>query len=315
MSPASVNQQIITQSVTSDQLGTWLEAFLIAKKAENLTPGTIRYYRASLLNFLSYCDSQVVCTIGRLTPDILRRYLIYLEESGHNPGGVHGFYRAVHAFLFWFEEETEPDNWKNPVRRVRAPKLPQEQIEPVSMATVKALVNACPKTFYGLRDRAAVYFLLDTGARASECLCVNLADVDQVSGAVLVREGKGRKPRTVFLAQTARRALRAYLKTRTDNSPALWVTDERERLTYSGLRGIVRRLSERANVEQPALHDFRRAFALACLRNGMDIYSLQNLMGHADLQILRRYLKQTEQDLQAAHSKGSPVEHMKGGNL
>lgn len=307
-----LDHKIITENYL---ISAWIEAFLIAKKAENLTAGTIRYYRADLLNFLSYCDSQVICSIGQLTPDILRRYLLYLEGCGHNPGGIHGFYRALKAFLYWFEEETEPDNWKNPIHRVKAPKLPREQIEPVSMATVKALVNACPVTFYGLRDRAAVYFLLDTGARASECLYVNLADVDQVSGAVLIREGKGRKPRTVFLEKTARRALRAYLKARTDNNPALWVTDERERLTYSGLRGIIRRLSERANVVQPALHDFRRAFALACLRNGMDIYSLQNLMGHADLQVLRRYLKQTEQDLQAAHSKGSPVEHMKGGSV
>lgn len=90
----------------------------------------------------------------------------------------------------------------------------------------------------------------------------------------------------------------------------MWVSVEGNRLTYSGLRQIIRRLSGHANTPEPTLHDFRRAFALACLRNGMDIYSLQNLMGHADLQVLRRYLKQTREDLQAAHAKGSPVEHL-----
>jgi site-specific recombinase XerD len=267
-----------------------------------------------LVQFLAYCDGQLIPRIGQLTPDIIRRYLLHLEERGRNPGGLQAAYRAVRAFLRWFEDETEPDNWKNPIRRVKAPRTATEPLEPVSMATVRALVNSCPKTFHGLRDKAIVYFLLDTGARAGECLAVNLADVDQVSGAVLIREGKGRKPRTVYLEKTARRALRTYLKTRADKTPALWVTDERERLTYSGLREIIRRLSIRANVTRPPLHAFRRAFALACLRNGMDIYTLQNLMGHADLQVLRRYLKQTEQDLQAAHSKGSPVESMKGGN-
>ena len=45
------------------------------------------------------------------------------------------------------------------------------------------------------------------------------------------------------------------------------------------------------------------------LRNGVDIFALQKLMGHADLQVLRRYLAQTDQDIQAAHMRGSPVDN------
>jgi len=57
------------------------------------------------------------------------------------------------------------------------------------------------------------------------------------------------------------------------------------------------------------LHDFRRAFALNYLRNGGDIYNLQKLMGHADLQVLRRYLAQTTEDLKIAHHNFSPVDN------
>lgn len=57
------------------------------------------------------------------------------------------------------------------------------------------------------------------------------------------------------------------------------------------------------------LHHFRRAFALECLRNGMAVYSLQKLMGHADLQVLRRYLAQTTEDILQAHQVGSPVDN------
>jgi len=58
----------------------------------------------------------------------------------------------------------------------------------------------------------------------------------------------------------------------------------------------------------PTPHDFRRAFALIMLRNGVDIFALQKLMGHSDLQVLRRYLAQTDQDIQTAHMRGSPVD-------
>ena len=59
----------------------------------------------------------------------------------------------------------------------------------------------------------------------------------------------------------------------------------------------------RAGVPPPTLHSFRRAFALACLRNGAAAYSPQPLMGHADLSVLRRYLAHTEADLQRAHER------------
>jgi integrase/recombinase XerD len=56
------------------------------------------------------------------------------------------------------------------------------------------------------------------------------------------------------------------------------------------------------------LHDFRWAFALNMLRNGCDLITLSRLMGHADLQVLKRYLAQTEEDLWIAYQKASPAE-------
>lgn len=104
--------------------------------------------------------------------------------------------------------------------------------------------------------------------------------------------------------------MRSYLKHRTDKSMALWVTVDGERLTYWGLRQIIRRLAVKAKIPVPGLHDFRRAFALNFLRNNPgEIYALQRLMGHADIQVLRRYLAQTDQDISNAHRRGSPVDH------
>jgi integrase/recombinase XerD len=86
------------------------------------------------------------------------------------------------------------------------------------------------------------------------------------------------------------------------------VTQEGKRPIYSGLRQIMRRRSEKARVDTPGLHDFRRYFALQCLRNGVDIFTLQRLMGHADIQVLRRYLAQTDSDTQEGHRRAGPVD-------
>jgi site-specific recombinase XerD len=63
-------------------------------------------------------------------------------------------------------------------------------------------------------------------------------------------------------------------------------------------------------VTLPSPHDFRRAFALNMLRAGVDVFSIQRLMGYATLDVLRRYLAQNSDDLRDAHDKGSPVDRL-----
>ena len=212
--------------------------------------------------------------------------------------------------LYWIEEEEiMPAGWKNPIRRVKAPKLPTDPIEPVQIEEIHQLLKTCQSNYAGARDKAMMLGLLDTGARAREFLNINLEDVDMATGAVMIRQGKERKPRMVFLGRKTIRAIRGYLRYRHDNYPALWVSIRGERMTYAALRCLLRRRAEKIGMKSiPTPHDFRRAFALVMLRNGVDIFALQKLIGHSDLQILRRYLAQTDQDIHNAHMRGSPVD-------
>ncbi|MFM8321444.1 MAG: tyrosine-type recombinase/integrase [Chloroflexota bacterium] len=300
----------------SDVPGTpaeWANRFYQAKKAENVSEFTLTFYRQQLTHFLNYCEGQVIGGMAELTPDIVRRFMLWHEETGHNAGGLHAAYRVLKTFLLWYENEFEPENWRNPIRKVKPPKLAIEPLEPVDLADVAALVKACGGSrLLDLRDKALLLFLVDTGARAREAARVDLADVDPASGDVLIRQGKGRKPRTLYLEKTARRALRAYLKARRDNSPALWVTDDGERLEYGGLRKTIIRRAEAAGIEAPALHSFRRAFALNMLRKKVDLERLARMMGHSDLKVLRRYLALVDDDLREAHAAGSPANQLKG---
>jgi len=102
-------------------------------------------------------------------------------------------------------------------------------------------------------------------------LALDVSDINLVSGEVLIRQGKSKKPRYVYIGKHTRIALRKYLRSRLDDIPALWVTYpclDSTRLTYSGLRSMVKRRAKQAGVEAPTLRSFRRAFALSMLRNG-----------------------------------------------
>jgi site-specific recombinase XerD len=103
-----------------------------------------------------------------------------------------------------------------------------------------------------------------------------------------------------------------YLSTRGAPTPEepLWLPYDGERLKVSGLRLALLRMAQRANVQDVHAHKFRRTFALWSLRAGMNIYSLQMLMGHSDLEILRRYLALVEADLEKQHHEHGAVDSM-----
>ena len=307
------NTQSTLRILEKANLAREIDAFLIDRRARALSPRTIDYYDEKLTLFRAYLQAQGIRAVESITAPIVRRFMLELSKT-HNPGGVHAVYRAVKAFLRWYDVEVEPEAWSNPMAKVRAPKVPQEPLEPVSLDDLRAMLATCKgKALTDRRDKAVMLALLDTGLRASEFIALNVGDVDMRTGSVMVRHGKGNKFRSVFLGSKARRALVSYLRMREkagDVEP-LFATIDGGRLHYSSLRDIVRRRAVKAGINPaPTLHSFRRAFALACLRNGVDIYSLQRLMGHADLSVLRRYLAQTQEDLRRAHQRAGPVDNM-----
>jgi integrase/recombinase XerD len=81
-------------------------------------------------------------------------------------------------------------------------------------------------------------------------------------------------------------------------------------LAKSGIRQVVRRRAAAAGMDEPGLHAFRRAFAVNCLRNGMDLVSLQRLLGHGDLSTVLRYLALVDDDLRRAHTQYGVVDSL-----
>lgn len=305
-----LDQGINSIFVQDDYLPIWIEAFLIDRKAQNMSKGTLEFYRKKLGHFTDFCETQAIKQITQITPTLLRELLLELEHKGHNPGGIHAVYRTIKTFLRWWEQEVEPDNWKNPIHKVKPPRVNIELLEPAKIDDIQKMVNSCKDNLTGRRDKALLMFLLDTGVRASELISISINDLNLITGEVIIKQGKGRKDRQVYLGSKTRKVIRAYMKLRNDSSHALWITNQGERLTYWGLKMVMRRRANLAHVNTPQLHAFRRWFALTCLRSGMDVYSLQELMGHADLQVLRRYLKQTNRDIREAHLRVSPVDNI-----
>ena len=243
----------------------WAEEFCTAKRAEGLSRRSIAIYAGTLRVFIEWAALRNVAAVEELTTDDLRKFMLHLAEAGHNVGGQHHYYRVLKTFLRWYADEAEPFNWRNPVERLKAPKLPELPLQPVELPTVARLLDTTGSGRHAVRDRAMLCCLIDCGLRANELTGLDVADFNFADGALLVKHGKGSRIRTVFAGQKTRRALRAWVGARGKTPGALFTTHG-GRLTYAGLRQVVRRLALRAGVPEPALHSFWRAYALAMLR-------------------------------------------------
>jgi site-specific recombinase XerD len=289
-----------------------IAAFLIDRQARGLAPGSLTFYRRKLGTAQRYLQARGVTEVGAITATDLRAMMVDLAKR-HNPGGLHGIYRALRTFVYWWQLETEPKDRRNPFRRVRPPRLDDTPLEPVPLDDLRAMLATCkPRTFGGDRDRALLLFLLDSGCRRAECHALNVGHVDLATGSVLIVRGKGGKSRTTFVGAKTRRALVRYLRHRppVGGDDPLWISERGTRLALSSLQVIVRRRAQRAGVPVPGLHAFRRSFAISALRSGCDLITLQRMLGHSSLAVISRYLLQVDDDLRATHAKVGPVDNL-----
>lgn len=160
------------------------------------------------------------------------------------------------------------------------------------------------------RDKAVILFLVDTGLRSMEFCALTWGDVDISSGLVRVVRGKGGKARSVVIGVTTRRALLAYRRQiKPESDDPLFQTIQGRRLGGGGLRSLLVRLRERAGVHVSP-HVLRRTFATMSLRAGMNLLNLQGLMGHATIEMTRRYVQMLDDDLIEAHRVHGPIDNI-----
>jgi integrase/recombinase XerD len=277
-------------------------------QARRVTPGTLRTYSDRIEPFIRWCNEQGVTLLAEITSTLLRTYFVHLQERNLSSYTVNGIGRALKAFLnFCVKEGLIPES---PMRRVTVPKVDKKILPAFSVEDVQKLLGACE----GERDEAIILFLLDTGVRAGEFVGLNGGDIDQHTGSILVRQGKGRKDRTVHIGARARKQLlRYYALERGTPGPAepVWVSERGgKRLTASGLRQLLERIGQVGGVSNCSPHTFRRTCALWMLRSGASIYHVQRFLGHEDLTVLRQYLALVEGDIKAAHQQHGAVDNM-----
>ena len=300
--------------VQGTDLGTAVDAFLRYCRAKNLSENTIVYYTLRLASFRRFADSHGAC-LESVDREIVRDFLVEERERNSARTANHSLL-ALRVFGGFLANEGFVD--QNPFLGLDRLKSRKTLIQTLSKDQIEALLATCSKTYCGIRDRTIILCLLDTGLRVSELVNLSFQDIDLVDRTLLV-VGKGDRERRVPFASAVKQALNVYLLRRGElpEQDRVFVTQYGEPMTRLCCLQMFQRRAKEAGISgvRVSPHTFRHTFAKQWLLNGGDVFSLQKILGHSSMDMVRQYVNLAQAEVQTVHARFSPADSMFGGQI
>lgn len=298
-----------------------VEGYLLNIRARRLTKDTISYYTRIMHLVVKHFPKETL--FADITVEDLEEFLA--AQDGVSDKTVLNYHTVLSSLYTWATSRRPPLATDHLMRQITRPKPEQRIIQPLTESEVRAMLNntdkshaysrpgkrTCTHTIPNAqRNRAIILLLVDTGIRASELCTLKINDINLKTFRVHVF-GKGKKEREVRMCARTSEAIWKYLTERPDARPEdpLFITSQGNAFTRNRLGRIIENIGERAGINDPHPHRFRHTFAVQFLRNGGDPYTLQDLLGHETMDMVRRYLHLAQVDLDAGHRLASPVDN------
>jgi len=310
------------RSELSDKIEEFLEYLEVEKGS---SPLTIRNYKHYLTRFLRWLKAEGIrLGISDINPEVVRQYRVYLSRLTDGKKGTLSrrtqsyHVIALRSFLRWLIKNDiaamSPD-------KIELPKITERQVKFLNGEQVDRLLNApSQSTINGKRDKSILEVLFSTGLRVSELVSLDRDKVDlerREFGVI----GKGGKARVVFLSKRASDWLDGYLKARSDKIKPVFIrhkgkigpkdSDEDMRLSVRSVQRMIKKYVKKIKLPVEATpHVLRHSFATDLLMAGADIRSVQEMLGHKNIQTTQVYTHVTHKHLRDVHE----AFHGKGGS-
>jgi len=189
-----------------DSLTGQYNSFILNARIE-LSPATVNDYSFKLRAFVNYCLEADITRVTDVTTDHIRGFIASMQMS-HGPKSVNGYYKVVRRFFSWLFEEDRLS--VNPMARIKSPRVPVKVIKIFNEEHLRKILLLCEDgTHTGVRNKAMVLTLLDTGIRLSELTRIQVNDIDVQRGIIIVM-GKGARERVVGISKSTLKAIIAY---------------------------------------------------------------------------------------------------------
>jgi site-specific recombinase XerD len=283
-----------------------LEGYELHAQARMLSPRTLEDYRHTFHKLAAFLDGDP--PFSEIDKDQVESFLA-AQTVGRKT--LLNYHTGLSALWTWAYAQGFAR--EHILRQIERPNPGRRTIQPFSEADIRLLLSAAAASrAHQDRNRAIILLMLDTGLRAEE-LCEALIQDADLKNRSLHVFGKGDHERFVPFSPRTAQSLWKYLAGRKGASQAdpLFLTSNGTPLDRHRLCKQIASLARRAGVQDAHPHRFRHTFAIFYLRNGGDPYTLQIILGHSTMEMVKKYLALARSDLAAAHRIASPVANMR----
>lgn len=301
--------------------------FLLNLQSSNYSPETVYNYERDLNVFSEFLDESNIefDKVNKRTITYYKAYLVSRDRktaSSAEPAdkkldarSINRMLSAVRSYLRYLIDMDYP--CPIPPEAVKLTKADRKHPQVAEFDDLVRLIEAPsylesnPRIAW--RNRAMLEVLFATGMRISELCNLKRSQIDG-SGRIFIT-GKGRKQRFVYLTPRAKQYLEAYLSTRKDSGPALFipyagrnVVNPKRKISTNYLQERIKRYREKLQINIPtSAHSLRHGFATYLAEGGANPAAIQILLGHESLNTTTRYVHASDKYAEETHHKYHPL--------
>lgn len=266
-----------------------IDDFLIEQQVRGNSPKTQKHYFRCLGLFERF-QSPKNPDISAVSVSDCKAYYIHLSNRNVSSVTVQTYIRALRAFLSWCYLEGYIS--ENIPKKFRLPKAQKKKIDILTDSEVEQLFRCLSgRDFISIRNYCIVALMVDSGLRLNEVVTIRRDKIHIAEGYAIVN-GKGNKERFVPLGLNSKRALLRYcaIVPNKEKETPLFVKDTLIPIKESTVKQLFRKLKSRSGIPRLHPHLLRHTFATRYIERGGDIYSLQSILGHTSLEMVKKYV-------------------------
>ena len=289
------------------------KTFLQDQYARGNSNKTLSDYVTKLSIFVDYCNNHNKALLEEVDLPFLQAFVIELRCSNISSVSVQSYVRSLRAFLnYCYRSGFIPDDICN---RFKLPKAKRDVIDILTDTEIKRLYGCFPNEAnqLHLRNRVIISLMLDSGLRLHEVVSLKRSDL-HLDDRLIIINGKGAKQRYVTFGDLTASYLLKYVALARPIDHLLYYFDDfgsQIAITDTTVKQLFRKLKQSSGISRLYPHLLRHTFATKYLENGGDIYTLQMLLGHSSLDMVKKYLHLSQKRTLQRYLPFSPLDNMK----
>lgn len=287
--------------------------FILNCKVRNLRPHTIKHYE-DIINHIWYKFYDYKALISDITETTIDEFIVFLRtRMNENDVTVNTNLRAMRTVLYYFMRLGYIDEFKVKLQKQDKEVIETYSKQEIELLTKKPNVKKC--SFAEFRDWSVINFLLGTGCRVRTLINIKIRDLDFENQLITYTHTKNRKQQVVPMSNSLKKVLIEYLRFRKSESmdEYLFCNVFGKQVSTDSISHSLADYNRKRGVCKTGVHRWRHTFAKLWIMNGGDIFRLQKILGHSDMEVVKNYVEMFTEDLQKDFNSFNPLESLESG--